>query len=109
MDIKARIEEIDNALTDNFGPSSTWRDMLSIAEEMGEFIGSYNKSSGNSRNTISKEEMENEWADLIITVMLTGFRLYGTDKCQDIIDRKQMIIFQRGWRNHDNNEHKNNP
>ena len=100
MDISVDVEEIDRQLQQHFPeiPVPGPRDILALAEEAGEFAGAYNKSTGASRNSARQEDFQDEWADVVITALLTGYRFFGAET-QAIIDRKMQIIFNRGWRN----------
>ena len=100
MKIDVNVEEIDKQLRYHFPeiPAPGPRDIIAVAEEAGEFAGAYNKSSGASRNLISQEDFEDEWADVVITTLLTGYRFFG-ESAQAIIARKMGVILTRGWRN----------
>lgn len=72
------------------------RQALALAAEAGEVVGAYMRYTGQARRTGSKEDFEDELADLIITAFATAYAA-GSDP--DIfVERKLKKIFERGWK-----------
>lgn len=71
------------------------RHALCLAEEAGEVIGAYRRYSGQARRSGTKEELEDELADLI----LDAFGLaYLVDADPGVfIERKLKVILERSW------------
>jgi NTP pyrophosphatase (non-canonical NTP hydrolase) len=72
------------------------RQVLNLAEEVGEFVGAYRRWSGQARRTGTAGEMREELADVIITAFVTAQEL-GVD-IQTVIAAKLDRIHSRGWR-----------
>ena len=51
------------------------RQVLGLAEEVGEFVGAYRRWSGQARRTGSAEDMWEELADVVITAFVTAHEL----------------------------------
>lgn len=72
------------------------RQVLALAEECGEFVGAYRRWTGQARRSGTREEMEYELADVIITAYATAY-VFDMD-IDAVIERKLMHIFRRGWK-----------
>lgn len=105
---------LSDNLRANFPELTDDRDIMGIAEEVGEFmeaqmlvtltlkmVGGYLKYTGQSRNVITAEDYENEWADVMVCGALIGFRQFGASRAQEIINRKLSIMVTRGYKNRD--------
>jgi NTP pyrophosphatase (non-canonical NTP hydrolase) len=73
-----------------------WRFVTGVAEEAGEFVGAYNRFSGTSRRTGTKEEMAKELADVVLTAYMAADVL-GID-LDHMVAIKAEIMRNRGWR-----------
>lgn len=91
---------IANRLRENgFDPAQAVnRQVLGLAEEVGEFVGAYRRWSGQARRAGTVEEVHTELADMIITAFVTAHEL-GVD-IQAVIAAKLDTIHTRGWREH---------
>lgn len=72
------------------------RQALALAAESGEVMGAYMRYTGQARRNGTKEEFEDELADLIITAFATAY-VAGSDP-DVFIERKLRRIFERGWK-----------
>lgn len=72
------------------------RQVLNLAEEVGEFVGAYRRWSGQARRSGTAEEMYAELADVVITAFVTAEE-FGVD-LEAEIGKKLMKVFSRGWR-----------
>ncbi|MBP2341073.1 NTP pyrophosphatase (non-canonical NTP hydrolase) [Saccharothrix coeruleofusca] len=72
------------------------RQVLNLAEEVGEFVGAYRRWAGHARRTGTAEEMHAELADVVITAFVTAQEL-GVD-LEALIGQKLAVVFSRGWR-----------
>lgn len=72
------------------------RQVLNLAEEVGEFVGAYRRWAGQARRTGTAEEMYAELADVVITAFVTAEE-FGVD-LEDLIGQKLVKVFSRGWR-----------
>lgn len=72
------------------------RQVLALAEEVGEFVGAYRRWSGQARRTGTAQEMHTELADVVITAFVTAHEL-GVD-IEAVIAAKLHTIHTRGWR-----------
>lgn len=103
---------LSDKLRENFPQLHDDRDVMGIAEEIGEFmeaailatltlkfVGGYLKFTGQSRNVITTEEYENEWADVAVCAALIGYRQFGQSRAQEIINHKLGIMVSRGYKN----------
>jgi NTP pyrophosphatase (non-canonical NTP hydrolase) len=80
-----------------FDTRDAWiRQTLNVAEEAGEFVGSVRRFMGLARRSGAREEMEAEFADVIISSFAAAYVL-GID-ADEAIQKKLKIIFSRGWR-----------
>lgn len=70
--------------------------VLALAEEAGEFVGSYRRWSGQARRTGTFDEMRAELADVVITAWLAAAEL-GIDLDAALAD-KLAVINERGLR-----------
>lgn len=80
--------------------SAANRQVLCLAEEVGEFVGAYRRWSGQARRGGTFTEMRAELADVVITAYVTAHEL-GIDLDRAIED-KLSVIFTRGWRDDTN-------
>lgn len=88
---------IEYALRENgFTDRPEIRQTLALAEEVGEFVAATRRYLGMARRTGTKEEMEAELADVVITAFVTAHVL-DINLPHRIAD-KLRIIFTRGWR-----------
>lgn len=74
------------------------RQVLGLAEEVGEFVGAYRRWSGQARRSGTVEEVHEELADVIITAFVTAHEL-GVD-IQQVIAAKLDTIHIRGRHQH---------
>ena len=72
------------------------RQVFCIAEEAGEFVGAYRRWKGMARRNGTREEMEDELADVIITAFVTA-EVLDVD-IERAINRKADVLFSRGWK-----------
>jgi NTP pyrophosphatase (non-canonical NTP hydrolase) len=72
------------------------RQVLTLAEEVGEFVGAYRRWSGQARRSGTAEPMHDELADVVITAFVTAHEL-GID-LNAVITAKLHTIHTRGWR-----------
>lgn len=72
------------------------RQVLGLAEEVGEFVGAYRRWSGQARRSGTADEMHEELADVIITAFVTAHEL-GID-INAVIAAKLRKVHTRGWR-----------
>jgi NTP pyrophosphatase (non-canonical NTP hydrolase) len=72
------------------------RQVLGLAEEVGEFVGAYRRWSGQARRSGTAEEMYAELADVVITAFVAAEE-FGVD-LEDLIGQKLVKVFSRGWR-----------
>jgi NTP pyrophosphatase (non-canonical NTP hydrolase) len=73
-----------------------WRFVSGVAEEAGEVMGAYNRFTGTSRRTGTKDELAKELADTVFTAYMAADVL-GID-LQDALNTKYAIIITRGWK-----------
>lgn len=78
-----------------FGKDQRQMQVLCVAEEVGEFVGAYRRWSGQARRAGTFEEMQDEWADIIISAFVAA-RALGIDPKMAIAN-KQKKILSRGW------------
>lgn len=91
------IHELRKAgIYDNDPQAEGNRQLLALAAETGEVVGAYTRYTGQARRSGSKEDFEDELADLIITAFATAY-VAGSDP-DVFIDRKLRKIFERGWK-----------
>lgn len=72
------------------------RQVLNLAEEVGEFVGAYRRWAGQARRSGTAEEMYAELADVVITAFVTAEE-FGVD-LETVIGAKLRKVFSRGWR-----------
>jgi NTP pyrophosphatase (non-canonical NTP hydrolase) len=72
------------------------RQVLGLAEEVGEFVGAYRRWSGQARRTGTAEEVWEELADVVITAFVTAHEL--SIDLNAVIAAKLNTIHTRGWR-----------
>lgn len=78
------------------GGSEEDRQIFAIAEECGEVVKAYRRWTGQSRLSGTREEVEVEIADVIITAYATAY-VFNVD-INTVIARKLHEIFHRGWK-----------
>jgi NTP pyrophosphatase (non-canonical NTP hydrolase) len=71
------------------------RQILALAEEVGEFVGAYRRWTGQARRTGTETDAKFELADIVITAYVTAAEL-GWD-LDAIVRLKAATIFTRGW------------
>jgi NTP pyrophosphatase (non-canonical NTP hydrolase) len=72
------------------------RQVLNLAEEVGEFVGAYRRWTGQARRSGTEEEVHAELADVVITAYVTAAEM-GVD-LDAAIRAKLDVVFTRGWR-----------
>lgn len=72
------------------------RQVLALAEEVGEFVGAYRRWSGNARRAGSFDDVRDELADVVITAYVTAAVL--DIDLDEAIEAKAAKIRTRGWR-----------
>lgn len=72
------------------------RQVLNLAEEVGEFVGAYRRWTGQARRSGTETEARIELADVVITAYVTAAEA-GWDLDADI-RTKLDVVFTRGWR-----------
>ncbi|WP_433607780.1 MazG nucleotide pyrophosphohydrolase domain-containing protein [Dactylosporangium sp. CA-139114] len=72
------------------------RQALALAEEAGEFVGAVRRHYGMARRTGSREDVEAELADVVITAFVTAHTM-GID-LERAVGRKLGVVYTRGWR-----------
>jgi NTP pyrophosphatase (non-canonical NTP hydrolase) len=96
VNIRESARRIAAALTFNGFGDQPNRQVLALAEEVGEFVGAFRRWSGQARRSDTEEHVVEELADVVITAYVTAAE-YNWD-LDDAIERKLEIIFSRGWR-----------
>lgn len=96
--LATRAADIADQLRRNgFDPATAvGRQVLALAEEVGEFVGAYRRWSGQARRTGAFADVQAELADVVITAYVTAHEL-GTD-LDAAITTKLGEIYTRGWR-----------
>lgn len=88
---------VTNLRANGFGEGDAVnRQVLNLAEEVGEFVGAYRRWAGQARRSGTAEEMHRELADVVITAYVTAEEL-GID-LDAVMAEKLAVIFTRGWR-----------
>ncbi|WP_309110279.1 MazG nucleotide pyrophosphohydrolase domain-containing protein [Saccharothrix sp.] len=72
------------------------RQVMCLAEEVGEFVGAYRRFTGQARRTGTAEEVRDELADVVLAAFVAAYEL-GIDLAAAIED-KTHTIRARGWR-----------
>lgn len=72
------------------------RNVLKLAEEVGEFVGAFVRIAGQSRRLGTHEELASEWADVVITAFIAAWALDINPT--EAIGLKLRVMFSRGWR-----------
>lgn len=97
MDLATCAADIAQHLRRGFGPdTAAQRDVLALAEEVGEFVGAYRRWSGQARRTGTATDMHLELADVVITAYVTAHDL--DIDLDSVITTKLATIYARGWR-----------
>lgn len=93
---------INTAIDENFPiENREIRQVLCLAEEVGEFVGAWRRYSGNARRTGTWEAMVTELADVIVTAYVMAEIVTANTEnitIHDIIKSKLEVIYSRGWR-----------
>jgi NTP pyrophosphatase (non-canonical NTP hydrolase) len=72
------------------------RQVLNLAEEVGEFVGAYRRWTGQARRSGTEAEVHAELADVVITAYVTAAEM---DLDLDAAIRAKLeVVFTRGWR-----------
>ena len=96
----ARLAAVNVALIKGSYPDQpAWRFVTGVAEEAGEFVGAFNRFSGTSRRTGTKDEMAKELADVVLTAYMAADVL-GID-LDAVVAEKAEIMRNRGWKTRD--------
>jgi len=77
-------------------PADQSRQVLCLAEEVGEFVGAYRRWAGLARRSGGAEDMRAELADVVLAAYVTAAEL--AIDLDAAIDTKLAAIFTRGWR-----------
>ena len=99
FDYRAHAREITAKLRETFGGdtlANANRQALTLAEEVGEFVGAFRRWSGQARRTGSYEDMAAELADVAIAAYVAA-EVLEID-LERAMDDKLRVIFERGWR-----------
>jgi NTP pyrophosphatase (non-canonical NTP hydrolase) len=89
--------EATKHLAENFTDSDDRnRQVLCLAEEVGEFVGAYRRFAGMARRTGPFEDVKAELADVVITAYVTA-QVLGID-LDAAWREKAATIMSRGWR-----------
>jgi NTP pyrophosphatase (non-canonical NTP hydrolase) len=72
------------------------RQVICAAEEMGEMVGAYRRWAGLARRKGTKEDLEQEIADVLIVTALVAHRA-GID-IDTAVANKLKVIYSRGWK-----------
>lgn len=70
--------------------------VLDVAEEAGEFVGAFRRYSGLARRPGTVEELEDEWADVIIAAF-SAAKFLGINPVH-AIERKAAKVLSRGYK-----------
>jgi NTP pyrophosphatase (non-canonical NTP hydrolase) len=90
-------EIVKNLMANGFDTDqSDNRQVLTLAEEVGEFVGAYRRWSGQARRTDTFDHVTEELADVIITAYVTAHQL--NINLDLAVHDKVQAIFTRGWR-----------
>lgn len=91
-------EDITWKLCDaGFDPATAvQRQVLNLAEEVGEFVGAYRRYTGQARRTGTAEEMHDELADVVLTAFVTAAEM--KIDLEAVIAAKLAKVYSRGWR-----------
>lgn len=88
--------EMVKSIEIEFPEQPDWRFVTGMAEEVGEFVGSYNRYTNTSRRVGNFDELQLELADVVFTAYMAACVL-GID-LESALIRKWNIIMTRGWR-----------
>jgi NTP pyrophosphatase (non-canonical NTP hydrolase) len=76
--------------------SAVNRQVLNLAEEVGEFVGAFRRWTGQARRSGTAQEMHEELADVVITAFVTAHELRVD--IEPVIAAKLSKVHTRGWR-----------
>lgn len=93
---QAIVEHLADAGFDQDPTMATNRQVLALAEEVGEFVGAYRRYTGQARRTGTLDQVYSELADVVITAYVTAAEMGINLNTQ--IAKKLDIIMTRGWR-----------
>lgn len=80
-------------VSENYRNEPAVRGVLSVAEEAGEFVGAFRRNVGLARRSGTREEVEDELADVVIAAWAAGTSL-GIDM-EAVITRKAEVVLGR--------------
>jgi NTP pyrophosphatase (non-canonical NTP hydrolase) len=96
-DLPAAAVDIVNHLRQHFpADQEKPRQVLALAEEVGEFVGAARRHLGMARRTGTFDDMAAELADVVITAYVTA-NVLGIDLDSEIT-AKLDVVFARGWK-----------
>lgn len=97
MDLQAMARDISLKLETAGFPRSeaATRQVLNLAEEVGEFVGAYRRWKGMARRKGTFDDVAKELADVVITAYVTAFELRV--HLDEEIAAKLEVIYSRGW------------
>lgn len=95
MSLRSRIDVLLKGIFQVNPEQPNWRFFTGVAEEAGEAIGAYNRYTGRSRRTGTKEELAEELADVVITAYMAA-AVTDIDLDTAIADKCDKME-QRGW------------
>lgn len=90
---------IDHLREAGFTGDLSAQQVIALAEEVGEFVGTARRYLGMARRNGSFDDMSSELADVVITSFVTA-RILGVD-LSAAIRNKIDVIFSRPWRERD--------
>lgn len=93
---QAIVEHLAYAGFDQDPTMATNRQVLCLAEEVGEFVGAYRRYTGQARRTGTLDEVYSELADVVIVAYVTAAEMGINLNTQ--IAKKLETIYTRGWR-----------
>ena len=97
VDLVSAADRIAAALDTHFDPEhAVLRQVLSVAEEAGEFVGAYRRAVGWARRPGDLADAHAELADVVITAYVTAVSLHID--LDAAIRTKLATVFTRGWR-----------
>lgn len=96
MTTEERAQFIVSQIYATFPEQPDWRFVTGVAEEAGEVVGAYNRYTGTSRRTGTKDELAKELADTVFTAYMAA-NVLGIN-LQNALDEKYAILTTRGWK-----------
>lgn len=97
MDLQAMARDLSTKLEAAGFPKSeaATRQVLNLAEEVGEFVGAYRRWKGMARRKGTFDDVAKELADVVITAYVTAAEL-DVDLDAEIAAKLE-VIYSRGW------------